>query len=82
MKVRTLPGYSKHHVPPRKPDRFARTIVVDDRHHRAYHLLFGNPQSFEDACKILKRDWWTLPIIKKEPIDESIEPSDFIAWDI
>lgn len=53
-------GFSKHHVPPRVPDVELRTIYVDDRHHRAYHLLFGNSSSFEDACKILWRDWWNL----------------------
>lgn len=53
---------SKHHVPPRNPDpqpRFLR--IVDDRHHRAYHLLFGAVGSYEQACEILLRDWWTAP---------------------
>jgi len=60
MKPEHIVFESKHHVPPRKPDKQPRVIRVDDRHHRAYHLLFGNPASFEDACKILWRDWWDL----------------------
>ena len=73
MKVPVPLGRSKHHVPPKKPDKQPRIIVVDDRHHKAYHLLFGNAKSFEDACHILKRDWWTLIPT------EDLEPSDFIA---
>lgn len=60
MKTDKKDGFSFHHVPPRCPDKVIRTIYIDDRHHRAYHLLFGNPASFEDACKILWRDWWDL----------------------
>lgn len=49
---------SRHHVPPKFPDAEPRIIKVDERRHRAYHLLFGNAKSYEDACFILKRDWW------------------------
>lgn len=50
---------TRHHVPPRHPDRRPRFILrKDERHHRAYHLLFGNAASYEDACEILKKDWW------------------------
>lgn len=49
---------SKHHVPPKVPDKEPRIIKVDERHHRAYHLILGNPASFEEACRILWRDWW------------------------
>ena len=50
--------YTEHHVKPKCPDDKPRTIIVDVRHHRAYHLLFGNAKNFEDACFILKRDWF------------------------
>ena len=51
-----------HHVPPRHPDPQPRFLMeVDDRHHRAYHLLFKAAASYEDACAILLRDWWTFP---------------------
>ena len=51
-----------HHVPPRNPDPQPRYIQrVDDRHHRAYHLLFKAAATYEDACKILLADWWTYP---------------------
>lgn len=49
---------TKHHVPPRTPDSEPRIIIKDERHHRAYHLLLGNPSTFKDACYILWRDWW------------------------
>jgi hypothetical protein len=53
---------SKHHVPPQHPDPQPKFIkVVDDRHHRAYHVLFKAAGSFEEACEILLRDWWTPP---------------------
>jgi hypothetical protein len=41
------------------PDKFPRIIQVDERHHRSYHLLFANCASYEDACHILRRDWWS-----------------------
>lgn len=50
---------TKHHVPPKVPDKFPRIIQVDERHHRSYHLLFANCASYEDACHILRRDWWS-----------------------
>lgn len=49
---------NKHHTYPKHPDKKARVIVVDERHHSAYHLLFGNPRSYEMACFILARDWF------------------------
>lgn len=49
---------TRHHVPPQFPDPLPRTIRVDERHHRAYHLIFGNARNLEDCIKILKRDWW------------------------
>ena len=51
---------TKHHQPPSCPDKFPRIIKVDERHHRAYHLLLGNPANYEMACAILKRDWWQV----------------------
>jgi len=51
--------YDEHHIPPKKPDDTPRKIIVDRRHHRAYHLLFANAKSFEDAVAILLRDWWS-----------------------
>lgn len=59
---------SKHHVPPRHPDKQPHFIFrVDDRHHRAYHLLFKAAKSFEDCVEILRNDWWTAP--EKQPSD-------------
>lgn len=55
---KTIPSSNKHHCIPKHPDRYPRTIVVKEEHHKAYHLLFGNPKNFEDACAILKRDWF------------------------
>ena len=53
---------TRHHVPPQHPDLEPRFILkVDQRHHRAYHLLFGSPRTFEEACRILKHDWFTEP---------------------
>lgn len=49
---------NKHHVVPKHPDKHPRTIVVDEELHKCYHKLFGNPKSYEDACAILKRDWF------------------------
>ena len=57
-----LDRLTDHHVPPRNPDPQPRYIQrVDERHHRAYHLLFKAAASYEDACKILLYDWWTFP---------------------
>lgn len=53
------PTPTKHHVPPKHPDKQPRVIRIDARHHRAYHILFGAPKTFEDCIQILKRDWWT-----------------------
>lgn len=50
---------TSHHVPPRNPDKVPRTIRIDERHHRAYHLLFGSARSLDDAISILTRDWWS-----------------------
>jgi hypothetical protein len=53
---------TKHHVPPQHPDPQPRFIrKVDNEFHRAYHLLFQAAATYEDACEILKRDWWTKP---------------------
>ena len=53
---------TKHHVPPTCPDPKPRFILKKTRrHHEAYHLLFGNAKSFEDAVEILKHDWWEFP---------------------
>ena len=53
-----------HHVPPRHPDPQPHFLCrVDERHHQAYHLLFSAAKSYEDACRILQRDWWT-PLAK------------------
>jgi hypothetical protein len=53
---------TKHHVPPKNPDQQPHFLRrVDYRHHKAYHLLFGAVASYEDACKILLKDWWTKP---------------------
>ena len=49
---------TRHHVPPRNPARALPSIRIDERRHRAYHLLFANAASFEDCVQILRRDWW------------------------
>jgi hypothetical protein len=50
---------NRHHVPPRNPDPHPRFIKrKDERHHKAYHLLFAGAKSYEDACLILWQDWW------------------------
>lgn len=49
---------TRHHVPPRHPDPEPVVINVDERRHRAYHLLFNNAKSLKDCIKILERDWW------------------------
>ncbi len=54
---------SDHHVPPRHPDKHPRTIRVDARHHREYHMLFGSAKNLEDCVAILKRDWWPSNLI-------------------
>jgi hypothetical protein len=62
LRLVPTPKLTKHHVPPTNQDRQPRFLKrVDDRHHRAYHLLFQAAASYEDACKILLRDWWTVP---------------------
>ena len=48
---------TKHHQPARHPDSLPRIIRVDERHHRAFHLLFGNPPDIQTCICILKRDW-------------------------
>lgn len=49
----------RHHIPPRNPDPTPRFIKrKDPRHHQAYHLLFAAAKSYEDACLILRHDWW------------------------
>lgn len=53
-------GMSRHHVPPRNPDKQKRFIKYKKvEYHRAYHLLFGAVKSYEEACAILLHDWWT-----------------------
>lgn len=49
---------TRHHIPPVNSDPVPRIIKVDDRHHKAYHLLVGNAKCFQDACHIIWRDWW------------------------
>lgn len=57
---RRLERMTSHHVPPRNPDPQPRYIQrVDERHHRAFHLLFKAAASFEDCVAILKHDWWS-----------------------
>lgn len=48
---------TRHHQPPLYPDLVPRIIKVDERHHRALHLLFGNSPDLESCIHILKRDW-------------------------
>ena len=53
---------SRHHVPPRNPAKKTPFIVrksITD--HRAYHQLFRNAATFEQACEILLVEWWTPP---------------------
>lgn len=60
---KTVPrtGKSKHHVPPTNPDPAPRPriLIKSQKHHDAYHLLFGAASSFESSVEILRRDWWT-----------------------
>lgn len=74
---KTIPKekFTKHHVPPKNPDPVPkpRILIKSQKHHEAYHLLFGAARSYGDACEILKRDWWqdehglitspTLPVL-------------------
>ena len=57
---------TRHHVPPRHPDKQAYFIKrVNAQHHRAYHMLFGAAPSLEVCIEILKRDWWTQASLKR-----------------
>jgi hypothetical protein len=49
---------TKHHVPPRHPDRILIILRKTPAKHIAYHVLFGAAPSLEACIKILKRDWW------------------------
>ncbi len=51
-----------HHVPPtsRRPTDYI--LMKRRRAHMAYHEIFVNAASYEECCKILKRDWWTPPL--------------------
>ena len=41
---------TNHHVPPRNPDSRPHFLLKkDERHHRAYHLLFQAAKSYEDC---------------------------------
>lgn len=65
--VKREPRQTRHHVPPTHPDKQPRFLKkVDERHHAAYHMLFGAAASFEEASEILKRDWWTPPALNGE----------------
>ncbi len=55
---KTIPSSNKHHVIPKHPDKYPRTIIVDEEAHKAYHRIFGNPKNLDDAIFILKRDWF------------------------
>lgn len=57
-KLGSLRRMTKHHQPPEHPDSEPRTINVDERHHRAFHLIFGNPMDIQTCLSILKRDWF------------------------
>ena len=49
---------TRHHQPPRHPDKTPRIIKVNERTHRAFHCLFGNPPTLETCVRILMRDWF------------------------
>lgn len=52
---------TKHHVPPKCPDATPKPKVLHKtrKMHEFYHALFGCPATYEEACYILRRDWWT-----------------------
>ena len=53
------PPLSRHHIPPQHPDRVQYVIKrINNKHHRAYHTLFGASPTFEDSVDILGRYWW------------------------
>lgn len=53
---------SSHHVPPRHPAKYAPLILrKTEKDHRAFHLLFGVPESLTQCVRVLVRDWWSDP---------------------
>ena len=49
-----------HHVPPTSTARGKQFILQKtDTEHQAYHTIFGNAESYERCCEILKLYWWT-----------------------
>lgn len=56
------PKPTMHHVPPTHPDPEPRFLRKRDaRHARAYKMLFGDAESFEEAQMILWHNWWAPP---------------------
>lgn len=55
---------TKHHVPPTNPDKEIKPRIIkkQQRHHEAYHLLFGAAPSLNSCIIILARDWWPYDI--------------------
>ena len=54
----------EHHVPPRSVGG-KMTIKVPANLHHAYHLIFGNAESYEKACQILWEEWWQPACLEK-----------------
>ena len=52
-----------HHIPPRSVSNKGFTIRVPWYLHKAYHTIFGNVGSYEEACKILKKWWGDMKVI-------------------
>lgn len=58
-----LSGSGFHHIPPKCPDKkpvFNKQEgrMVSKKSHAAYHLIFHNAATFEEAVEILWNDWW------------------------
>ena len=57
-----------HHVPPRHPDKFLRFLkFVGFVQRLAYRRIFGYAETYEQACVILLRGFWTPPSGEKLP---------------
>jgi hypothetical protein len=73
---------TRHHVPPRNPDRRPRKQIIwkEERHHQAYHLLFGAPRTFQEAVAILKRDWF--PFDEEEPCTSATSAVNSVSYQL
>ena len=55
---------SEHHVPPTSSHKPTQFIMTVPQHvHDGYHFVFGNAESYEECCEILKK-WWFREVLK------------------